>query len=352
MPVELIDLGELVTLRAVFLDSSGVVQNPTGGSLVITLPSGATVTRLITTQTTQDGTGRWHYDYTTTLNGIHTYVWSPTGPVTAIQAGEFLVGTFTSSGPYSEWAGVEDVFDCAPCSGVAAASRNYGSAADALAAATRILFELSAHRYPGLRQYTVRPCRWSDRWTSCGPRSWGICTCGARTARECGCPSGPVIELPDWPVLQVDSVRVDGTVLAVSTYRLDEQRLLRRIDDDTWPSCQDLTEAVTQNATFQVVYWAGVLPPPDGVLAVKRLACELYQACSGGDCALPQNIVNLTRQGMDVAFIDPQTIIGEDGYTGIREVDYFLKAERHGQSHGMTLTVSVDRPHAPHLRVY
>ncbi len=355
MPIELIDLGEIVTLRALFINSSGSVADPTGGTLVITLPDGTTVTRLITTQTTADGTGRWHYDYTTTQNGMHTYVWSPTGPVSGIQAGEFLVGSFTSPGPCSEWAGVESIFDCSPCASVAAADRDYGSAADALQAATRILYEMTARRYPGLCRHVVRPCRWSDRWGSAmhPSHNWGSCTCGAASPRECGCPAGPVVVLPDWPVMAIDSVRVDGSLVASSSYRLDEQRLLRRIDDDTWPSCQDLTaNPASENATFQVTYWAGVLPPPDGVLAVRRLACELYQACSGGDCALPDNITNLARLGMSVDFADIPTVLAEENYLGIREVDWFLKAERYGRSHGNVTTVSVDRPHAPGLRVY
>lgn len=350
MPVELIDLGEVVTLRAVFLTSGDVVADPTGGTLVITLPDATTVIRVITTQTTHDGTGRYHYDYTTTQNGIHTYVWSPTGTVSAIQAGEFLVGTFTSPGPCSEWAGVDDIFDCGPCSGV---TPDYGKAAGALAAATRILFVLSDERYPGLCQHTIRPCRWSDRW-AWFPRfdGWGYCGCGAGTPHECSCGSGSVVELPDFPVLQIDSVRVDGILLAASTYRLDEQRLLRRIDGYSFPSCQDLTLATTETGTFQIVYWAGVLPPADGVLAVTRLACELYQACSGGDCALPDNIVNLARLGMTAQFADLPTVAVAENFLGLREVDYFLKTERYGKSHGPMTTVSVDRPRPPAMRVY
>ena len=352
MPVELIDLGEVVTLRAVFLTGANVVADPTGGTLVITLPDATTVTRQIVTQTTTDGTGRWHYDYTTTQNGVHTYVWTPTGPVSGIQAGEFLGGEFTTPGPCTEWAGVEDIFDCGPCADVA--TPNYGTAADMLAAATRILYELSNQRYPGLCRHVVRPCRRSDHWDCAGwHHGWGACGCGAASPRECGCPSGAVVELPDVPVLQIDSVRVNGSLVASSAYRLDEQRFLRRIDTDTWPNCQDLTaDPATDDATFQVTYWAGVLPPADGILAVKRLACELYQGCVGGDCALPANVANLTRLGMDVAFIDPTTIIGEDGLTGIREVDLFLQAERYGRTHGGLLTVSPDRPGRDHLRVY
>lgn len=336
MPVELIDLGEIVTLRAIFLTSGDAVADPTGGTLVITLPDGTTVSKIILTETTSDGTGRRHYNYTTSQNGIHTYVWTPTGTVTAIQAGEFLVGTFTSPGPCSEWAGVEDIFDCGPCASV---TPDYGQAATALAAATRILYVLSNERYPGLCRHTIRPCRWPD----------GSCGCGLR---ECGCPSGPMLRLPDWPVLQIDSVRVDGDLLAASAYRLDEQRILRRLDDDTWPSCQDLTAAATEPGTFSVTYWAGVLPPADGVLAVTRLACELYQACSGGDCALPENITALARLGMSAEFADIPTVMAEENFLGLREVDYFLKTEKYGREHGSMTTVSVDRPHSPHMRVY
>jgi hypothetical protein len=158
---------------------------------------------------------------------------------------------------------------------------------------------------------------WIDSgvWRNCG------CTGGCSCQTECE------IALPG-PVAFIDEVRVDGVVLAADAYRLDHYRgipVLVRIDGECWPDCQDMATDIDEPGAFSVTYQRGTLVPRAGQIAAGLLANEFAKACVGQDCALPQQLASLTRNGVEVQVMDPAALL-ENGLTGIANVDLWIRA--------------------------
>lgn len=252
----------------------------------------------------------------------------------------------SASAPCSPWIDAEDVFTCTPLSDIPAEDQDAEAAENAAEAASRMLFIRTAHRYTGLCEAVVRPCRRSQAWSAPSwwqwDRAWGLCGCGARFPHDCGCPRGDELRLGRIPIVEITEVLIDGATLASSAYEIREDAFLARIDGDPWPCCQDLTAPTTEINTFQVSFTWGIEPPADGVLAAKRLAAELYLACVGSNkCQLPRRVREITRQGITVGFLDPQDFFAE-GRLGIYEIDAFIEGERYEAAHSGTLIVSPD----------
>ena len=142
-------------------------------------------------------------------------------------------------------------------------------------------------------------------------------TCGSA---GCSCPRLSEIVLPG-PVAEVWQVMVDGEVLLVDAYRVDNNNRLVRTDGGSWPSCQDMSKDVTAEGTLGVWYIPGVVPDAAGLWAAGVLTCEFAKACSGGKCRLPSSVTSVTRQGVRMEL---STGMFPDGMTGIREVDAYL----------------------------
>lgn len=219
---------------------------------------------------------------------------------------------------------------CAPCVGFPLDVLN-----DAIAVATDILFVLSGRQFPGRISTTVRPCALNV----CGDKfAWdpqfvldlsGIC--GHR--HDCGCSSIPQIELSkQWPLISIESVKVDGETLPSSKYRIDDQRWLVRLPDPDgtnpgWPLCQRLDLPSTEKGTWEVAYTFGRDPPAMGRRAVAELACQLALACSpdlSGTCRLPSRVTSVVRQGLSMTILDPFDFL-DKGLTGLYTVDLFLR---------------------------
>lgn len=147
---------------------------------------------------------------------------------------------------------------------------------------------------------------------------WRNCTCGG------GCDCAPACRLDlGVPVAQIDEVKIDGVPLDPSAYALVGQWLTRTDGGACWPSCQDPSVPDTEPDTFSVTYRPGRQLPRAGQIAAGVLALEFAKACAGAACGLPAQIASLSRQGVDVEFVDPQSVL-TDGRTGLREVDLFI----------------------------
>lgn len=86
-------IGSIVHLTATFTDASGALVNPTTVTVAITDPAG-TVT---TPSAVNDSTGKYHYDYTTTLAGQFQFYFIGTGTNAAVQLPDvFTVGPITT----------------------------------------------------------------------------------------------------------------------------------------------------------------------------------------------------------------------------------------------------------------
>lgn len=156
-----------------------------------------------------------------------------------------------------------------------------------------------------------------DRTGECGQDCWSM-TCG-----KTGCSCTPLSEivLPG-PVAEVWQVKIDGLLLPVESYRIDNTNRLVRIDGENWPSCQRMAADVeVAEGTMGVWYVPGVVPDAAGLWAAGVLTCEFAKACSGGKCRLPSAVSSITRQGVSMEI---STGMFPDGMTGIREVDAYL----------------------------
>lgn len=215
----------------------------------------------------------------------------------------------------------------------------------AAAWATYIVWALSGRQY-GPCSVTLRPC--SPRCGNTigylafpvgqggftgGTAPWMIPWIDNGVWRNCGCTGGCScrarceVPLPG-PVATIDEVRIDGLVLSSTAYRLDSYRgipVLVRTDGECWPECQDMGLGTDQPGTFAVTYRRGVEVPRAGQIAAGELAAEFARACAGQDCALPQQLASLSRNGVEVQVADP-TALFENGLTGVANVDLFIKA--------------------------
>lgn len=215
----------------------------------------------------------------------------------------------------------------------------------AAAWATYILWSLTGRRY-GPCSITIRPCGpkclgpngyltfpVNSGSTSSAGMPWMIPWIDNGVWRNCGCAGGCTcsatceVALPG-PVAFIDEVTIDGVVLDPSAYRLDSLRgipVLVRTDGGCWPDCQDMDADVTEVGSFAITYQRGTLVPRAGQIAAGLLAAEFAKACVGQDCALPQQLSSLSRNGVEVTVVDPATLV-DNGLTGIANVDLWIRA--------------------------
>lgn len=166
---------------------------------------------------------------------------------------------------------------------------------------------------------------------------WRNCTCGG----ACSCRATCEAYL-NGPVAEITEVVVDGVVLSPTAYRLDNGSILVRTDGDCWPECQNLNVVDTEDDTWSVTYRPGVALPAAGAIAAGKLACEFAKACTGAsDCALPDQLINLSRNGIQVQVADPQALL-DQGLTGVQEADLFIRAYNPNQLKFRPVVLSPD----------
>lgn len=168
---------------------------------------------------------------------------------------------------------------------------------------------------------------------------WFAVGCGSSIG--CTCAWLQEIRLPA-PAHAITEVKVDGVVLATSVYRLDNSRLLMRVDGGNWPWTNDLTKADTVSGTWSVTAQYGETIPTGAGIAVGELACEFIRGMSGQDCQLPRGITQLARQGVTITMPDVSTAF-EKGLTGLRFVDMFIKTWNPKGLRARAQAYSVDR---------
>lgn len=238
----------------------------------------------------------------------------------------------TEYGPCDDW----DVQW--PCEISAGSEALTGSA---VAFATEVVWALSDRQF-GFCDVTLRPCRkscydapWPDPEFSWPGRSWLraalisgrwyniTCGGGSCSGSDCSCTPLSQVYLPS-VVSEVLEVKVDGAILDPSAYRLDNGRILVRLDGEDWPRCNDLNLADTEPDTWSVTARFGREVPEGGAWAVGELACEFVKAMSGEDCRLPAHVTQIARQGVTITFPDASQFF-ERGLTGLYMVDIFIR---------------------------
>lgn len=224
----------------------------------------------------------------------------------------------------------------------------------ALDLAVDILFRLTGSRFSQC-EVTVRPCKpltcdpltlnqkiffW-DRyaWNNGNLGVFGFSPTlidGQVYNIACGCPTGCCKCRSDceaWlpgPVGSITSVISGGITLDPDTYKLmrtaQGDKLVFLVDEDgnsQCPPCQDYNKPAGEVGTWTVTYTIGEAVPDVLNVAAGLYACELAKSLLGEACGLPSRVKSVTRQGVDVEFVDPM-ILAENGLTGLPIVDQIV----------------------------
>lgn len=233
----------------------------------------------------------------------------------------------------------------APCSGW---TPNVGLCADwdtaghsdatkayALRNASYVLWAATGRRF-GLCTVTVRPCQpvsaplyvTFPAWVSWDADVPGGGIAGADAlgppvaccSGACQC-SPSQISLPG-PVGSISNVSLSGVTLTPTAYRLVGNLLVRQ-DGEAWPRQQDLAAPAGSANTFGITYTRGEAVPEVLLDAAGIYACELAKARTGGACFLPNKVQSVSRQGVDIQFVDTTDYL-DKGLTGLPEVDQII----------------------------
>lgn len=314
--------------------------------------------------------------------GIYTYVWSVPDVVVAgdyvviwdatdvaltpVQATEIVTivsGSSFESGPCEPW---EPIW-CAPLPTGAEAVTG-----DAVQMATEVLFQAGGQRF-GICHVKIRPCRddcagawmgFNEWWPGVGgvvtsngggPRPWWVNgtwynVCSVGCGGTCSCTVIDQALLPA-PTREVIEVKLNGQVMDPSLYRVDENRLLVRLDGQLWPLCQDLAASDDEDGTWSVTIAVGEDVPVLAKRALGELAMEFVKECLGEDCLIPYEVTSLSRQGVNITFGSPsatRTIVGE---MGLRMVDLYLATYNPSNLQRKGKTYDIDRNPRPWRRV-
>lgn len=271
------------------------------------------------------------------------------------QLGTTPVGDALSTGPCAAWPTLCTSYPAdAPAELIAEAEM----------IATEILWEGTKKQF-GLCSMTLRPCRqecfpawpwipasgWYDvsglSWPFPAPAlvggKWLNIACGQCTS-GCSCSKVSEVQLP-YPVASVTEVKVDGVVLAPSAYRVDDWRLLVRLDGQDWPRCNDLNLDDTEEGTWSVTASYGLAVPLHGQMAAGQLATQIVKRCMGAsDCLLPETwVTQISRQGVTKTFLDVDAF--NAGRTGLYWVDLFLN-RKNPKNTGIATIFDIDGEHA------
>jgi len=184
----------------------------------------------------------------------------------------------------------------------------------------------------GTRSGSFNPHITGGRWVN---------SCGCQTS-DCSCTQLSEVILPG-PVGGIESVILNGVVLPTTSYRVDNGNRLVRLDGEEWPACQDMAAPDNAIGSFAVRYYRGAAPNVMTRRAAGLLAAEFYAACAGAECALPSNVVAVSRQGVDYE-LEPTDF--PDGVTGIKAVDALIRIYNPHKRKAPTRIASPDAPMA------
>lgn len=228
----------------------------------------------------------------------------------------------------------------------------------ATALATLVLWAATGRQFGGCPS-TVRPC-WARQeplyqtWPVGydGEGYWGLrgavgavvligggCGCSA----SCVC-SPSQVALPG-PVQSITSVQINGVALAPGDYLLQGNYLVRAGNVE-WPASQNLSLALGQADTWGITYVIGAPVPTALINAASEYACEIARAMVGGQCQLPSRVQSVTRQGVEIQYVDTTNYL-DKGLTGVANVDMVIKALN---PHGLAAPLRVLSPDVPQFR--
>jgi len=144
------------------------------------------------------------------------------------------------------------------------------------------------------------------------------------------------IRLRGRPVTKIHTVRTrDGRILDPSSYYLVDHSVIQAAAGVPWTPCN-----------VEITYTYGSSVPAAGKMAARTLAMEFCKLWNGDDdCALPQRVTSISRQGVSYTLLDSQDFI-EEMRTGLYAVDLFLKTVNPDKARAKSRVFSPDVPRA------
>ncbi len=144
------------------------------------------------------------------------------------------------------------------------------------------------------------------------------------------------IRLRGRPVTKIHAVRRrDGAIISPSEYYLVDHSTLQAAAGVPWTPCNT-----------EITYSYGTYPPTMGKMAARTLAMELAKLWSGADdCALPERVTSIARQGVTYTVLDSQDFI-DDLRTGLYSIDLFLKSTNPDRARAKARVFTPDVPRA------
>lgn len=350
--------GDTATLVAQFYEyAGGPGVDVTNLTITITpLAGGAAVVGPTSSGIVHVGTGVYSYAYTVGAGvaaGSYLVSWAGDGGASASEVIEIGASTTQTTSYCDGW---EPTLTCDLPTGA------YAVSGTALAMAAEVLYAFSGRRF-GLCTVTRRPCRsscYGETWPAVLGTTgavaggtypqpllyageWYNITCGS-CGGDCSCSRVSEVAL-DGPVYDVTQVKVDGEILTPDVdYRLDDWRLLVRLGGETWPLCNDLNLADTEEGTWSVTYRTGQPVPELGKLALGVMLDEFTKMLlCNSDCRLPKAVQSLSRQGVSLTLIDPNQLF-DARRTGLYLPDLFISTFNPGGLRRRSQVYDVDSP--------
>jgi len=144
------------------------------------------------------------------------------------------------------------------------------------------------------------------------------------------------IKLRGRPVIKIHSIRnKNGKILDPSSYYLVDHSTIHIVAGTPWTPCNT-----------EITYEYGAAVPMAGKMAAKTLATEFAKLWAGDEeCALPQRVTSVSRQGVSYTILDNQEFIDELR-TGLYAVDLFLKTVNPDNARRKSKVFSPDQPRA------
>ena len=142
------------------------------------------------------------------------------------------------------------------------------------------------------------------------------------------------IRLRGRPVTKIHTIRRrDGVILDPSAYYLVDHSTVQAATGIPWTPCN-----------LEITYSYGTYAPTMGRMAARTLAIEFVKLFEGSDdCALPQRVTSIARQGVSYTLLDSQDFI-EEMRTGIYMVDLFLKSTNPDKARAKARVFTPDVP--------
>ena len=136
----------------------------------------------------------------------------------------------------------------------------------------------------------------------------GQCADTLRPLDECGCSGGcgcsadrVRLVSPSGPVTSVESVYVDGFLIAAEDYRFyPSSQLLYRVPPGVWPRTDSPWNDCNADGSFCVNVLVGYEPDAWALAVHAELTCELVKSCTEQKCRIPKNATQITGQGVTV----------------------------------------------------